>query len=68
MKVREFVAHMKLILDADMEFPIILDQDACLFDGRHRMVRALLEGYENIKTQRFEEDPPATYIKDTDKS
>ncbi len=63
MKVREFVGHMKMILDADMSYPIILDEDACLFDGRHRMARALLEEHESIKTVRFEEDPPPTYIK-----
>ena len=64
MKVREFVGHMKMILDADMSFPIILDEDACLFDGRHRMARALLEEHVNIKAVRFESDPPPTYIKE----
>ena len=67
MPVREFVSHMKLILDADMSYPIILDEDAELFDGRHRMAKALLEGHETIKVQRFEEDPPATYIEKTEK-
>lgn len=64
MKVRDFVAHMKLILEADMSYPIILDDEACMFDGRHRMARALLEEHKTIKAVRFEEDPPATYMKD----
>ena len=63
MRVRDFVAHMKLILEADMSYPIILDDEACFFDGRHRMARALLEEHETIKAVRFEEDPPATYMK-----
>jgi len=62
-KVREFVSHMKLILEADMKYPIILDDEACLFDGRHRVAKALLEGHETIKAVRFEEDPQPTYIK-----
>lgn len=63
MRVRDFVAHMKLVLEADMSYPVILDDEACLFDGRHRVAKALLEGHETIKTVRFEKDPPATYIK-----
>ena len=63
MKVRDFVAHMKLILDANMSYPIILDDEACIFDGRHRVAKALLEEHETIKAVRFEKDPPATYIK-----
>ena len=64
MRVRDFVAHMKLILEADMSYPIILDDEACLFDGRHRMAKALLEGHETIKAIRFEKDPLATFIKE----
>ena len=67
MPVREFVSHMKLILDADMSYPIILDEDAELFDGRYRMAKALLEGHKTIKGQRFEDDPPATYIEKKEK-
>lgn len=63
MKVRQFVSHMKLILEADMKYPIILDDEACIFDGRHRVAKALLEGHETIKAVRFEEDPEPTYIK-----
>ena len=66
--VREFVSHMKLIFDADMSYPIILDEDAELFDGRHRVAKALFKGHETIKVQRFEEDPPATYIEKTEKT
>ena len=63
MKAREFVSHMKMILDADMSYPIILDEDGKVFDGRHRIARALLEEHGTIKAVRFEEDPPPTYIK-----
>ena len=58
MPVREFVSHMKLVLEADLSHPIILDEDAGVFDGRHRIARALLDELEVIKAVRFEEDPP----------
>ena len=60
MNVKEFVSHMKIVLDADLEYPIILDENACVFDGRHRVARALLEDIESIKYKRFEEDPQST--------
>jgi len=63
MKIREFVSHMKMVIEADMSFPIILDEDAKIFDGRHRVAKALYEELENIKAVRFEEDPPCTYLK-----
>lgn len=64
MPVREFVGHMKMILEVEMKYPIILDENACVFDGRHRVARALLEEYEEIRAVRFQEDPPPTFIKD----
>ena len=63
-RVREFIAHMKMVLEADMSFPVILDENGCMFDGRHRAARALLEEMEIIKGVRFEEDPHPTFTKD----
>jgi len=60
MLLREFIAHMRLVLEADMDCPVIMDEDGCLFDGRHRMARAILEGQTSIKAVRFDEDPPPT--------
>ena len=58
--IRGFVAHMRLVLDADLEHPIILDENAAIFDGRHRVAKALYEGRETIKAVRFVKDPPPT--------
>jgi len=56
--LREMVTHMKAVQEADMNFPIILDEDGELMDGRHRVTRAMLQGLETIKAVRFEENPP----------
>ena len=55
--LREMVMHMKTVQSADLNFPIILDEDGELMDGRHRIMRAMLEGRETIKAVRFDENP-----------
>ena len=55
--LREMVMHMKGVNDADLGFPIILDEDGEIMDGRHRVMKALLLGKETIKAVRFEENP-----------
>lgn len=56
--MREFCGHVKLILNADLEIPIILNEDGALMDGRHRIMRAILDGKDTVKAVRFEVDPP----------
>ncbi len=51
------VMHMKAVQEADLNFPIILDEDGEVMDGRHRIMRAMLEGLETVKAVRFEENP-----------
>ena len=55
--LREMVMHMKAVNDADLDFPIILDEDGELMDGRHRLMKAMLNGRKTIKVVRFEENP-----------
>lgn len=55
--LRDMVMHMNAVLDADLEKPIILDEDGDLMDGRHRLMKALLNGAETIKVVRFDENP-----------
>jgi hypothetical protein len=62
--LREMVMHIKAVADADLSFPIILDEDGELMDGCHRIMRALLEGAPTIKAVRFESNPPPCQIKD----
>lgn len=57
-RLREFVKHMRAVEAADLSFPIILDEDGYLMDGRHRIMKALYLGHKTIKAVRFDENPP----------
>ena len=63
--LREMVMHMKAVNEADLEMPIILDEDGELMDGRHRLMKAMLTGAETIKAVRFDENPSPCQVKDT---
>ena len=55
--LREMVMHMKAINNADLDCPIILDEDGELMDGRHRLMKTMLLGLNTIKAVRFDENP-----------
>lgn len=55
--LREFVMHMQAVNDANLAFPIILDEDGELMDGRHRLMKAMLLGLPTILVVRFDENP-----------
>ena len=55
--LREMVGHMKSVNNADLSYPIILDQDGEILDGRHRIMKALLQGEKTIKAVRFTKNP-----------
>lgn len=56
-KLREFVFHMKAVMDADLTKPIILDEDGDLMDGAHRICKALYLKRKTIKAVRFDVNP-----------
>lgn len=55
--LKQFVGHMKSVLAADLKYPIILSANGEVMDGRHRIMKALLEGRPTIKFVRFDRDP-----------
>jgi hypothetical protein len=64
-ELKNFAMHMKAVMDADLKYPIILDDEGFVMDGRHRIAKALFEGKTYIKFVRFEETPePDYYDKD----
>lgn len=55
--LREMAMHIRAVNDSDLSCPIILDEDGEIMDGRHRIIKALLNGDETIKAVRFDENP-----------
>ena len=55
--IRQMVMHMKAVESSDLKYPIILDEDGEIMDGRHRVMKALLRGKKTIKAVRFDENP-----------
>lgn len=59
---REMVMHMRAVNAADLDCPIILDEDGEIMDGRHRLMKAMLIGAPTIKAVRFDENPPPCQV------
>lgn len=55
--LRELAGHMVAVNNADLKYPIILDENGVIMDGRHRLIKAIIEGKETIKAVRFKENP-----------
>jgi len=55
--LRDMVMHINAVNDADLKYPIILDEDGELMDGRHRIMKALLLGKKTIRVVRFDVNP-----------
>ena len=55
--LRDMVMHFRAVQDANLKYPIILDEDGEIMDGRHRIMKALLENKETIKAVRFDKNP-----------
>lgn len=51
--------HVKAVNDADLDFPIILDWNGTIADGRHRLIKALVLGHTTIKCVRMYWKPEA---------
>jgi hypothetical protein len=58
-----WITHIKKVNDADLSFPIILDDEGYVMDGRHRIAKAILEGRKTIKAVRFPVTPPCDFVK-----
>ncbi|MCB0105839.1 MAG: hypothetical protein KDE53_08015, partial [Caldilineaceae bacterium] len=49
------------ILDADLNYPIILSAEGYLMDGGHRIAKAYLAGIPTISAVQFLQDPEPDY-------
>jgi hypothetical protein len=59
---RELIAHIRLIEECDLSFPIILAANGEVMDGRHRIAKAALLGRDSIECVQFDEDPPPDHV------
>lgn len=57
MSLRELAGHIISVNNADLRYPIILDEDGEIMDGRHRVLKALVTQKENIRFVRFDKNP-----------
>ena len=59
--VRAVVEHARLMLGADLSFPVILGPDGRVMDGMHRIARAMIEGRREVSAVRFLTLPDPDY-------
>jgi hypothetical protein len=55
--MRQMVTELRAIQNADLSYPILLSEDGEIFDGRHRIMKALSLGLSHIDAKRFDTNP-----------
>jgi len=45
--------HVKKCVDADLRYPILLDWNGAVADGRHRIIKAVMDGRRTIRARRM---------------
>ncbi|MEN3371391.1 MAG: hypothetical protein V7609_3534 [Verrucomicrobiota bacterium] len=51
-----------MINETDLDFPIILSSEGRVMDGMHRVLKALLGGWQSIEAVQFEHDPEPDFV------
>jgi hypothetical protein len=59
---RSLLAHVGLMDEADLQYPIILAADGAVMDGMHRVAAAVRAGALHIEAVRFDTNPPPDHI------
>ena len=60
----EFVDYIRSINSSDLSYPIILDDEGYVMDGRHRVFKSMLENKKSILAVRFDKTPECDFIKE----
>lgn len=60
--VRAVVEHLRLIDEADLAYPIVLDPEGRVMDGMHRVAKALLLGQQTIAARRLTVLPEPDHV------
>ena len=58
------MTHVKLVQDADLSYPIIVNRRGSIIDGRHRLCKAILEWHKTIKAVMIMDSDVWEYIKE----
>jgi hypothetical protein len=59
---RAVLEHMRLVLESDESFPILLGSDGRVMDGMHRVLKVALKGGSEIDAKQFVVDPEPDYV------
>jgi hypothetical protein len=59
---RAVLEHIRLVLESDESFPILLGSDGRVMDGMHRVLKVALKGGSEIEAKQFVVDPEPDYI------
>ena len=59
---RSILAHVRLMDEADLSYPIILSASGAVMDGMHRVAKAVRLGHTGIEAVQFDEDPDPDYV------
>lgn len=59
---RAMIAHIRLIEEADLKYPIIVSASGDVMDGMHRVAKAVLQGRQEIDAVQFDRDPPPDHV------
>lgn len=52
-----FLHHLERIMNADLNYPIILSEENYILDGVHRLMKCKYFGIETIYCLKFKKDP-----------
>ena len=47
------VAHLRLVEEVDLSYPVLVDPEGRLLDGMHRIAKALSLGHASIRAKRL---------------
>ena len=59
---RSFTAHLRLVEETELAYPIIRAADGAVMDGMHRVIKALVQGRETVDSVQFAADPAPDYV------
>jgi hypothetical protein len=59
---RAMLAHIRLMDEADLAYPIILSAGGAVMDGMHRVAKAVRLGLSRIEAVQFDADPPPDHV------